>query len=258
VRALLTQVGSLAHRSIVRTLRRPAWWIPPIVFPLALMAVNAGGLDSATRLPGFPTDSFYAFALAVPFIQGALFATMNAGTDLARDIETGFFNRLSLTPIRGTALLVGSLAGIVVLALTQAVVYLAVGLAIGVDVESGVLGMLVLLVLAALIALGFGAVGAMLALGTGSGEAVQGAFPVMFVFLFISSMNMPRDLIEIDWFRIVATANPVSYLIEAVRSLIIERWDVETLLIGFAVALALVVVALALAARALVHRMERT
>jgi ABC-2 type transport system permease protein len=258
VTTLALQVGTLAHRSILRTLRRPAWWIPPIVFPLALMSVNAGGLDSATRLPGFPTDSFYAFALAVPFIQGALFATMNAGTDLARDIETGFFNRLSLTPIRGVALLVGSLAGIVVLALMQAVVYLAVGLAIGVDVESGVLGMLVLLLLAALIALGFGALGAMLALRTGTGEAVQGAFPVMFVFLFISSMNMPRDLIEIDWFRTVATANPVSYLIEAVRSLIIERWDVETLLLGFGVAGALVVVALALAARALVHRMERT
>jgi ABC-2 type transport system permease protein len=118
--------------------------------------------------------------------------------------------------------------------------------------------MLVLLLLAALIALGFGALGAMLALRTGTGEAVQGAFPVMFVFLFISSMNMPRDLIEIDWFRTVATANPVSYLIEAVRSLIIERWDVETLLLGFAVAGALVVVALALAAGALVHRMERT
>ena len=73
--------------------------------------MNAGGLDAATDLPGFPTDSFLAFALAVPFIQGALFATMNAGTDLARDIETGFLNRLSLTPMRGVALLLGSSAG---------------------------------------------------------------------------------------------------------------------------------------------------
>lgn len=255
---LLTQVSSLAHRSIVRTLRRPALWITPIVFPLALMSVNAGGLDRATSLPGFPTDSFYAFALAVPFIQGALFATMNAGTDLARDIETGFFNRLSLTPIRGIALLVGSLAGIVVLALMQAVVYLAAGLAIGVDVKSGVLGALVLLVLAAFIALGFGAIGAAIALRTGSGEALQGFFPVLFVFLFISSMNMPRNLIEIDWFRIAASANPVSYMLEAVRSLIIESWDTETLLLGFAVALVVASVALAFAASQLVHRMERT
>ena len=99
---------------------------------------------------------------------------------------------------------------------------------------------------------------AFLALRTGSGEAVQGMFPVFFVFLFISSMNMPRNLIGIDWFRIAATANPVSYMLEAVRSLIIERWDAETILLGFAVATALAILALALAARALVFRMERT
>jgi ABC-2 type transport system permease protein len=256
--AVLTQVASLANRSVVRTLRRPAWWIPPIIFPLALMAVNAGGLESATKLPGFPTDSFYAFALAVPFIQGALFATMNAGTDLARDIETGFFNRLSLTPVRGVALLVGTLAGVVVFAVLQAIVYLAIGVAIGVEIESGFLGVLVLLGFAGLIALGFGALGAMLALRAGTGEAIQGLFPVLFVFLFISSMNMPRNLIEIEWFRIAATANPVSYMLEAVRSLIIERWDVETILLGFLVAAVLALVALALAARALVFRMERT
>jgi ABC-2 type transport system permease protein len=256
--AVAAQIGTLAHRSVLRTLRRPAWWIPPIIFPMALMAVNAGGLERMTLLPGFPTDSFYAFALAVPFIQGALFATMNAGTDLARDIETGFFNRVSLTPVRGVALLLGSLAGVVVLAIFQAVVYLLVGLAIGVEIRSGWLGALVLLLLAALIALGFGAIGAMLALRTGSGEAIQGLFPVLFVFLFISSMNIPRNFIETDWFRIAATANPVSYLLEAVRSLIIEPWDVETLLLGIAVVAVLVVAAMAVAARALVYRMERT
>jgi ABC-2 type transport system permease protein len=252
------QVASLARRSIVRTLRQPASAIPPITFPLALMAVNSGGLDRATELPGFPTHSFYAFALAVPFIQGALFATMNAGTDLARDIQTGFFNRLSLTPMRGAALLAGNLAGVVTLGLAQAIVYLAVGLAIGVRLESGVLGAVTLLVLAALVALGFGAVGATMALRTGSGEAIQGLFPVLFVFLFISSMNMPRNLIEIDWFRIAASVNPVSYLLEGVRSLIIEGWDGEALALGFGVAFTVTVVALAAAAAALRVRMERT
>ena len=91
------QVGALALRSVTRTLRQPASAIPPLIFPVMLMLVNAAGLDSSTRLPGFPTDSFLAFALAVPFIQGALFSTMNAGTDLARDIQTGFLNRLALT-----------------------------------------------------------------------------------------------------------------------------------------------------------------
>ena len=88
------QVLLLARRSIVRTLRQPANVVFPLLFPLLLLAVNSGGLKAETHLPGFPTTSFVAFALAVPFIQGGLFATMNAGTDLARDIETGFLNRL--------------------------------------------------------------------------------------------------------------------------------------------------------------------
>ena len=258
MKAVAIQVGSIAKRQIVRTVRQPAAVFFPVVFPLTLMLVNAGGLTSATRLPGFPTDSFYAFALAVPFIQGALFATMNAGTDLARDIQDGFFNRLALTPLRGTGLLVGLLAGVVTLGLAQAVIYVVVGLAIGVDFQSGAAGVLVLLLLSALILLAFGAIGATAALRTGSGEAVQGLFPAFFVFLFISSMNMPRNLIPIDWFRTAATANPVSYLIEGVRSLIITGWDAEALALAFGTALCLAVAALAAAGLSMRTRMERT
>ncbi len=252
------QVGSLAARSVVRQVRQPAHVFPPLLFPLALLAVNSGGLAAATRLPGFPSDSFLAFALAVPFVQGALFATLNGGADLARDIQTGFLNRLSLTPMRGSALIAGQLAGVVIQGVFQAVVYLAVGLAVGVRLESGVLGAGALLLLAAVIALGFGAVGTFVALRTGSGEATQATFPLFFVFLFISSMNMPRDLIEIDWFRWAATANPVSYLIEGIRSLIIEGWDGEALLLAFVVAILFAAVAISLSAWSLKVRLTRT
>jgi ABC-2 type transport system permease protein len=258
VSTVAVQVGAVAGRSIRRTLRQPAYAIPPLVFPVALMLVNAAGLEPSTLLAGFPTDSFLAFALAVPFIQGALFATMNAGTELARDVQYGFLNRLSLTSLRGSALLVGQLAGVVALGLVQAIFYVLVGLAVGVEFASGPAGVVVLLLFSLVISLGFGALGAFLALRTGSGEAVQGLFPVIFVFLFISSMNTPRDLIAVDWFRWVATANPVSYLIECVRSLIITGWDAEALLLGFGVAIAITVVSLALASWALTQRMTRT
>src|SRR3990172_8811737 len=134
---LVTQAGAPAMRSIARTARQPASEIPPLIFPVALMAVNAAGLRSSTQRPGFPTGSFLAFALAVPFIQGALFSTMNAGTDLARDIQTGFVNRLALTALRDWALLTGRLAGVVALGVVQAVFYLVVGLAAGVEIASG-------------------------------------------------------------------------------------------------------------------------
>jgi ABC-2 type transport system permease protein len=251
------QVFQVARRSVVRTARQPANVISPLVFPMLLLAVNSGGLKAETRLPGFPTHSFVAFALAVPFIQGALFATMNAGTDLARDIQTGFLSRLSLTPMRSIALLSGQLGGVMVLALVQAAVYLGVGLAVGVRPASGVLGVLVLFVFALLVALAFGALGAFAALRTGSGEAVQGLFPAFFVFLFISSMNIPRNLIKITWFRDVATVNPVSYLLECVRSLIISGWDAEALGLGFGIAGVVAIVAFTLASWSLQGRMAR-
>ena len=252
------QMGALAVRSVIRTARQPASAIPPLLFPVMLMAVNAAGLDSSTKLPGFPTDSFLAFALAVPFIQGALFSTMNAGTDLARDIQTGFLNRLSLTSMRGSALIAGQLGGIVVLGLVQALFYIGVGLVVGVDFASGFVGILTLLAFAALISLSFGALGLYLALRTGSGEAIQGLFPLLFVFLFLSSMNAPRNLMEIDWFRAIATVNPVSYLIEAVRSLIITGWDGQALALGFALTIAIGIAAVLLAASALSERLART
>jgi ABC-2 type transport system permease protein len=258
VSSFADQVFLLARRSVVRTIRQPANVLAPLLFPMLLLAVNSGGLKAETHLPGFPTDSFVAFALAVPFIQGALFATMNAGTDLARDIQTGFLNRLALTPMRSVALLAGQLGGVITMGLLQAAFYLAVGLIVGVRLASGVAGALVLFAFAFVVALGFGALGALAALRTGSGEAVQSLFPVFFVFLFISSMNIPRNLIETDWFRWAATANPVSYLLECVRSLIITGWSPRTLGLGFGVAGAIAVVALALASWALRERMARS
>jgi ABC-2 type transport system permease protein len=256
--ALPIQVGQLARRSVLRTLRQPAQIVPALVFPLFLLAVNSGGLKDATELPGFPTDSYLTFALAVPFMQGALFSVMNAGTDLARDIETGFLNRLALTPLRGAALLSGLLAGAVVLGLIQALTYLTVGLIAGAELVTGVAGALTIVALSVTITVGTGTFGLFIALRSGSGEAVQSLFPVFFVFLFISSMALPLDLIQTDWFHDVASANPVSYLLQAFRSLLIEGWNLDDLLLGFGIALALLVVGMTLAATALKSRLVRT
>ena len=82
-----------------------------------------------------------------------------------------------------------------------------------------------LLALSILIAFGFAGLGALLALRFGTGEAVQGFFPLLFVTVFLSSSSLPRNLIKVNWFHDVATYNPVSYLIEGIRSLIITGWD---------------------------------
>lgn len=256
--ALRTQVGQLALRSILRTLRQPAQIIPALIFPLFLVAVNSGGLQRATHLPGFPTRSYLTFALAVPFMQGALFSVMNAGTDLARDIETGFLNRLALTPLRGAALLTGLLAGALVLGVVQAITYLVVGVSAGAGFAAGAPGVVVLVVLSLLVTVGFGAIGLFAALRTGSGEAVQSLFPVFFVFLFLSSMALPRNLIQTDWFKQIATYNPVSYLIEGFRSLLIRGWDGEALALAFGLGAVIAIAGMTAATLALRTRLVRT
>ena len=119
-------------------------------------------------------------------------------------------------------------------------------------------GLLTIVALSMLITLGFGAIGLFAALRTGSGEAVQGLFPLFFVFLFLSSMNLPRNLIETDWFRHVATYNPVSYLIEGIRSLLVTGWDGEALALGFGIAAAIAVLGMTAASAALKTRLVRT
>ena len=254
----MSRVYALAQRSVVRTLRQPAMVVPSIIFPLLLLSINSSGLNSATLLPGFPTDSYFQFAIAIPFIQGALFSAMSAGTNVASDIESGFLNRLSLTPLRRVALMMGQLSGILALGLIQALAFLTIGIAFGDGLATGPGGVVVLLLLSLTITLAFGCIGAFVALRTGSGEAVQGVFPLFFAALFLSSMSLPRDLIATDWYRTVATWNPVSYMLEGIRSLFITGWDGEALFLGFACAGGLAVIALTAAAAALRTRMVRT
>jgi ABC-2 type transport system permease protein len=253
-----TQIYEMGRRAILQTLRQPALIIPPIVFPLIMMAINTGGLHAATNLPGFPADTYLDFAIAVPFMQGSLFACINAGAALARDVETGFIKRVAMTPMQRGALLIGQLGGVMVVALVSALIYVAVGFAAGMDFKAGFWGVPALLALAMLVALAFAALGAFVGLRSGSGETVQGFFPLFFVLLFLSSMSLPRPLIEQDWFRFIATYNPVSYLIEGIRSFIITGWDGEAIALGFGVAAAGAALAIFGASSALRTRLVRT
>src|SRR5829696_8840707 len=161
---LLQQTYEMARRSVLQTLRQPAMIIPPILFPLILMGINVSGLDAATMIPGFPTDSYLDFAIAFPFVQGALFASINAGSAVARDVETGFLNRLALTPMRRSALLLGQLGGVLFVALAATIVYLIVGFAAGLHFEAGPFGVVTMIVLGLLISLAFAALGTFIGL----------------------------------------------------------------------------------------------
>jgi ABC-2 type transport system permease protein len=254
---LVEQTLAVARRSVLRTVRQRGLIVFPMVFPLILFAINGSALGPAARLPGFPTHNYRDFLIAMTFVQGAMFVAVSAGVDIARDIENGFFNRLALTPLRSDALLVGQLGGALVIGTLQAVVYLLFGLLSGVSIVTGVGGTLTLLLLSIVIAFAFASLGGMLALRFGTGEAVQAIFPLLFVTLFLSSSSLPRNLIQVTWFRDIATYNPVSYLLEGLRSLVITGWNAQALELGFGFAVAILVVALAAARAAMSTRLAR-
>ncbi len=256
--SIWTQAPELARRSIKRTVRQPAAVIPATTFPLILLAINSVGLKSATSLPGFPTDSYVTFALAFAFIQAGVFAVIGTGQNLAEDNQGGFFNRLQLTPLHPTALVAGQLAGTLTLGLFQAATYISVGLLAGAHIAAGFSGALVMIALAVCICLAFGSIGLAVGMRVDAPEKVQSLFPLIFVFLFMSSMSLPRNLIQTDWFREVATYNPVSYMVEGLRSLLVYGWDGEALALGFGCSLGILAIGLYFASTGLKERMART
>lgn len=254
----LAHMAHLSRRSAVRALGEPAVMLPTTVFPLIFFAVLAGGVSAAGGIPGFPNASYSDFVFAAPFVQISLLAAVASATLLANDIERGFLDRLLLTPASSVAILVGHLMGAAAVVSVQASIFLVVGLIVGVHVEAGILGALLLAFLVILLTIGIGGIGTFIALRTGSPETVQGIFPLTFALLFLSSLTLPRDLIDTGWFRFIATINPTSYFIEAIRSLIITGWDVEALARGFLVAIGALALGLVASATALRGKVERT
>lgn len=252
----VVQSAALARRAIVGTLRTPQALVPSLFFPLTLMAIfTASFADAPGSIPGFPpVRGFLDFALAGAILQGILIGGTVAGSAFALDIEGGFFDRLVASPVSRTAILLGRLAGGVAVAMAQTIIFVAIGVAFGARVEGGIPGLLVLLVLAALMAVAISGLGVILALRTGSAEAVQGTFPLFFALLFFSSAFFPRETMT-GWFKTVADVNPISYLVEAMREQIISGVDPRTTLIGLAVVIALAGLALLGAHRAFRRRL---
>lgn len=251
----LAHYAALSKRSITTTARQPTSIIPSMLFPLVFLAMSSAALNESTRLRGFPeVDSFMQFVVATTITQGALFTSVASGAAMATDIEGGFFERLIASPVSRTSLLVGRIAGAAAFGFLQAWLYFGVTSIFGLEVEGGVAGMLLVAVVAATVAAGFGSISVTLALRTGSTEAVQGSFPLLFVFLLVSSAFFPRDLMN-GWFKSVATINPLSHMIEGVRALVIDGLNIADFLRAEAIAGAIFVLGIAAALGALRARL---
>lgn len=252
----LRQYGALSARAISHIIRQPAVMGPALVFPLIFMSISASALDRSTSLPGFPrVDSFFQFMLPATILQASMFGAIFAGADMATDIEDGFFDRLVSSPVGRTSILVGRVAGAALLAFTQAWIFFGITAIFGVHVKGGLPAMLAVSGLIAILAAGAGSLMVAFGLKSGSTEAVQGIFPLVFVFLFSSSAFFPAALMH-GWFRRVVESNPLTGFIDGVRYQVITGFDFGQLSRSILVAAGVFVLGVGVAALALRGRLS--
>jgi ABC-2 type transport system permease protein len=245
----VAQAGVLGGRALREALRTPEALAPTLLIPLFFLVVNvgqAGRIFPAGDTPFLEGQSYAAFTLPSSLLLAASFGS--AALYLVEDIEGGYFDKLRAAPVSRSALVIGRLLAEAVkaVAITAALVVLA--LPFGITIASGPLGFLLLLVLTSLWAVVFAGFMQLIALKSRSAAATNSGGLVFFPLLFLTPNFVPRELLTRPM-EIAATFNPVTYVMEALRSLILQDFAWSTLLPGFAVVAVLLVVMVALNVR---------
>jgi ABC-2 type transport system permease protein len=188
-------------------------------------------------------------------VQGVLFGSVTGATALATDIENGFFDRLLASPSTRVGIIVGRLAGGMAYGAFQTAFFSLVLLPFGLTIKGGIPGAAVLVVAGTILALAVGALMSAMAIRTGSSEAVQGAFPLIFIALFFSSAFFPRETMD-GVYATVADWNPISHLVEGMRDLVIDGFTASAVARAVLIPAALAVATIAVAMRSLGRRLR--
>lgn len=244
---------TIAGRSIRGVFREPEFFIPALIVPVFFFAVNVGALQDFAQSTGAVVD-FKAFQLPVAIIFAV--TGVSRASALVTDIQSGYFDRLLLTPIRRPMLLLGLMAADIVSIILLTIPVLLLGLAIGVRFETGILGMVVFLLYGAMWGLAFAGFPYAIALKTGNPAAVNSSFILFFPFAFLTTSFLPKEALT-GWLATVATYNPVTYVLDALRSLILEGWHWEALAKGVMFTFGLMVISFGLASLAMRGRVRR-
>jgi ABC-2 type transport system permease protein len=239
----------LGGRAIREALRTPDSLVPTIFIPLFFLVVNVGQASRifpSKETPFLEGQSYGAFQLPVSMLLSASFG--GAALFLVEEIERGYFDKLRATPISRMALVLGRLYAEFVKTMVVSMVMVLLAFVFGIRIESGILGFVVLIVLVSAWSMAFSGFMQLIALKTRSAAATQGASMIFFPLLFLTPNFVPRDQLARPM-EIAATINPVTYIMEAARSLILEGFDWTALAKGFAVVAVAMVLMLAMSVR---------
>ncbi len=233
------QVISLTWRNLVTIFRTPSAVIPSLIISAFFLLVYEASLSrAASFLPGLGSNSYLGFILPVSIVSAALSGAGVAGQSIVRDIASGYFDKLMLTPVnRGALLLAAMLAGAVILVLQTSII-MAIALLMGLESVTGAVGIVGVLALALLLGVGFAGFTVGVALRSGNAAATQGASFLFFPLTFLTATFVPVSLLS-GWIQTAAQFNPITYILEAMRALLNSGFDVELVARGISSALGL-------------------
>ena len=226
----LGQVTMMTWRSLYTLFRTPSAVIPGLMISAFFLLVYDASLgDAAGFLPGLEGTGYLGFILPVSIISTALNSL--AGQSIVRDLENGYFDKLLLTPINRAALLLGPIiAGGMILAL-QTLIIISIALLMGLESATGIGGLLVVMGFSILLGTGFSGFTVGIALRSGNAAATQGASFIFFPLTFLTSTFVPIDLLG-GWLQVVARLNPITYVLDAMRSALTVGWEPQVLATG--------------------------
>jgi len=231
---MIKEMYYLARRNIKLRVMRPSTIIPSIAISSFLFLAFGYAFGEVTRLPGFPAEDYLAFLTAFIILQSMVFSSGDAGFGMLTDLLSGYFDKLLLAPINRFSILFATLFTASLRAILQVIIIVAIALALGVSFKTGPLGIFTVIWFAVTFSVAWTCLGIIIALMTRSPEVTQSYFVVFFPAVFLTTAFMPLDFLP-GWFRILALINPVTYILESARSLVISGWDWNTMWKGVVV-----------------------
>ena len=250
----VADVATIARRALRSLLREPEALIPALTIPMFFYAVNIGALQDVAEGFGEGLD-FKAFQLPVAIIFAV--TGVSRANLVVIDIQTGYLDKLLVTPVKRVALLLGMMVADIVLVFALSLLVSIVGFIVGVRFESGPLGLLAFLLISSAWGMAFTGFPYTIALRTGNPAAVNSSFLIFFPFAFLTSSFLPLEALT-SWLRAIARWNPVTYLLEGLRSLITEGWVFDDLWKAIVAVTGLGVITFTMAFMALNARVKAT
>jgi ABC-2 type transport system permease protein len=253
------QVALVLGRSFIRARRDPAMAFAfPIAFPVMMILLFSQVYErgrGASRLPGFPADSYVDWIAPAVVLMAAMFGAGHSALGLIEDADSGYLDRLRLLPVRPAALMLGRLLFDVLRVSAAGLLVLGVAVLMGANFHGGLFAIAVVVFLLALWTLGYAGMYYVVGLKTRRAEALTGLVPLFLPISLLSTAYIPRDLAP-PWVERVASFNPYSHVVDGIRMFVSSHWDGSTFLAAVAGAVVLILLTQVAAARrfaALVH-----